>query len=45
MSERWARTLLTGYRLVGAAAYPFVGGYLTWRMSKGKEERGVVEMP
>ena len=40
MSERWARAMLTGYRLVGAAAYPFVGGYLTWRMSKGKEERG-----
>ena len=40
MSERWARTVLMGYRLAGAAAYPFVGGYLTWRLSKGKEEAG-----
>ncbi|MBD0415690.1 lipid IV(A) 3-deoxy-D-manno-octulosonic acid transferase [Oryzicola mucosus] len=39
MSERWARALLRGYRLAGAAAYPFVGGYVTWRSSRGKEDR------
>ncbi|MGB6118263.1 MAG: lipid IV(A) 3-deoxy-D-manno-octulosonic acid transferase [Mesorhizobium sp.] len=40
MSERWARAILTGYRWAGAAAYPLVGGYVAWRTSKGKEERG-----
>jgi 3-deoxy-D-manno-octulosonic-acid transferase len=39
MSERWARTILTTYRWVGAAAYPLVGGYVAWRASKGKEDR------
>lgn len=39
MSERWARALLTSYRWAGAAAYPFIGGYIAWRAAKGKEER------
>jgi 3-deoxy-D-manno-octulosonic-acid transferase len=39
MSERWARALLTGYRWAGAAVYPFIGTYVAWRASKGKEER------
>ena len=39
MSERWARAMLTAYRLAGAAAYPLVGGYIAWRTTKGKEER------
>lgn len=52
MSERWARTLLGAYRWVGAAAYPFIGTYVAWRASKGKEDRlrrreryGVAGMP
>ncbi len=40
MSERWARALLGTYRWAGAAAYPLVGGYIAWRATKGKEERG-----
>jgi 3-deoxy-D-manno-octulosonic-acid transferase len=40
MSERWARTALLTYRWVGAAAYPLIGGYVAWRASKGKEDRG-----
>lgn len=40
MSERWARALLTTYRWAGAAAYPLVGGYIAWRATKGKEDRG-----
>ncbi|WP_163266044.1 lipid IV(A) 3-deoxy-D-manno-octulosonic acid transferase [Chelativorans alearense] len=39
MSERWARAILTTYRWAGAAAYPLVGGYIAWRVSKGKEDR------
>ena len=39
MSERWARTLLTTYRWAGVAATPFVGGYIVWRVGKGKEDR------
>ncbi|WP_269931660.1 lipid IV(A) 3-deoxy-D-manno-octulosonic acid transferase [Aminobacter sp. HY435] len=39
MSERWARTLLRAYRFAGATAYPFVGGYVSWRASKGKEDK------
>jgi 3-deoxy-D-manno-octulosonic-acid transferase len=38
MSERWARTALTAYRLAGSAAYPMLGAYVTWRASRGKEE-------
>jgi len=40
MSERRARAILTAYRLMGSAAFPLVGGYVAWRASKGKEERG-----
>lgn len=39
MSERWARAILTTYRWTGAAAYPLIGGYIGWRVSKGKEDR------
>ena len=38
MSERWARTILTAYRLTGAIAYPFIGTYVAWRTAKGKEQ-------
>ncbi len=38
MSERWARAMLSAYRLMGAAAYPLIGGYVAWRASRGKEE-------
>ncbi|MGD9914446.1 MAG: lipid IV(A) 3-deoxy-D-manno-octulosonic acid transferase [Rhizobiaceae bacterium] len=38
MSERWARAILKTYGLVGAAAYPFIGGYLTYRAGRGKED-------
>jgi 3-deoxy-D-manno-octulosonic-acid transferase len=40
MSERWARALLSTYRWAGAASYPFVGGYVVWRASKGMEDSG-----
>ncbi len=40
MSEKWARAMLSAYRFAGAAAYPLVGGYVGWRASRGKEERG-----
>ncbi|WEX08422.1 lipid IV(A) 3-deoxy-D-manno-octulosonic acid transferase [Chelativorans sp. AA-79] len=39
MSERWARAILTTYRWAGAAAFPLIGGYVAWRVSKGKEDR------
>lgn len=39
MSERWARALLSSYRLAGAAVYPLIGTYVAWRASKGKEDR------
>lgn len=39
MSERWARTLLSIYRVAGAAAYPVIGGYVAYRATKGKEDR------
>lgn len=39
MSERWARTVLAAYRLIGAAAYPFIGGYVSLRAKRGKEDR------
>lgn len=39
MSERWARVLLSAYRLAGAAAYPLARPYVAWRASKGKEDR------
>src|SRR5690606_32923802 len=40
MSERWARALLSTYRWAGAASFPFVGGYVAWRASRGKEDAG-----
>jgi 3-deoxy-D-manno-octulosonic-acid transferase len=40
MSGRWARRILSLYRVAGAAAYPLVGPYIAWRTSRGKEERG-----
>lgn len=39
MSERRARAILTAYRLIGSAAFPLIGGYVAWRVGKGKEER------
>jgi 3-deoxy-D-manno-octulosonic-acid transferase len=39
MSERWARLLLSTYRVAGAAAYPLARPYVAWRASKGKEDR------
>jgi 3-deoxy-D-manno-octulosonic-acid transferase len=38
MSERWARAVLSTYRLAGAASFPFVGGYVAWRASRGMED-------
>jgi len=38
MSPLWARVALTSYRWLGAAIYPFLGSYLAFRASKGKEE-------
>jgi 3-deoxy-D-manno-octulosonic-acid transferase len=39
MSEKWARVMLSAYRLAGAAAFPMVGTYVAWRATKGKEDR------
>ncbi|MCO6389682.1 3-deoxy-D-manno-octulosonic acid transferase [Aliihoeflea aestuarii] len=39
MSQRWARAILTTYRLAGATVYPFIGGYVAYRASRGKEDR------
>lgn len=39
MSERWARTVLSIYKMAGAAAYPLIGGYVAYRVTKGKEDR------
>jgi 3-deoxy-D-manno-octulosonic-acid transferase len=38
MSARWARATLAAYRMLGAAAYPFIGSYVRWRASRGKED-------
>jgi len=38
MSLLWARVTLTAYRWLGAAIYPFLGSYLAFRATKGKEE-------
>ena len=38
MSPLWARVALTGYRWLGGAIYPFLGSYLAYRATKGKEE-------
>ncbi|MFC5386780.1 lipid IV(A) 3-deoxy-D-manno-octulosonic acid transferase [Aquamicrobium segne] len=39
MSVRSARALLGLYRYCGAAAYPLMGPYVAWRVSKGKEDK------
>lgn len=39
MSSFLARSLLNTYRLAGAGIYPLLGPYLSYRASKGKEER------
>ncbi|WP_273726973.1 lipid IV(A) 3-deoxy-D-manno-octulosonic acid transferase [Brucella gallinifaecis] len=39
MSERWARNMLSAYRMLGSAVYPFIGTYISYRASRGKEER------
>ncbi len=39
MSERWARAALSTYRWAGAATFPFIGGYVAWRASKGIEDK------
>ncbi|MFD1199858.1 lipid IV(A) 3-deoxy-D-manno-octulosonic acid transferase [Brucella gallinifaecis] len=39
MSERWARNMLSAYRILGSTAYPFIGAYISYRASRGKEER------
>ncbi|GGA78198.1 3-deoxy-D-manno-octulosonic acid transferase [Brucella endophytica] len=38
MSERWARTILSAYRWAGSLAYPAVGAYVAFRVSRGKDE-------
>jgi 3-deoxy-D-manno-octulosonic-acid transferase len=38
MSERWARRLLALYGVAGSAAFPFVGPYVAYRASRGKED-------
>ena len=40
MSARWARATLKTYRLLGAGAYPFIGSYVRWFTTYGKEDRG-----
>ncbi|MFD2236766.1 lipid IV(A) 3-deoxy-D-manno-octulosonic acid transferase [Aureimonas populi] len=39
MSDSWARAALGAYRMAGALAYPLVGPYVGWRVSRGKEEK------
>lgn len=39
MSARWARLTLSAYRLIGSAAYPFLGPFLRFRARRGKEDR------
>lgn len=38
MSLFWARATLTAYRWLGGGIYPFLGSYLAFRATKGKEE-------
>ncbi|GLU28347.1 MULTISPECIES: lipid IV(A) 3-deoxy-D-manno-octulosonic acid transferase [Brucella/Ochrobactrum group] len=40
MSAGWARSMLSAYRMLGSAAYPFIGPYISYRAARGKEERG-----
>ncbi len=39
MSKRWARAVLYGYRIAGAAVYPLAGPYFALRARKGKDDR------
>src|SRR5688572_32139779 len=39
MSGRWARRVLSLYRIAGAAAYPLIGPWVAWRTTRGKEDR------
>ncbi|NTF06560.1 3-deoxy-D-manno-octulosonic acid transferase [Agrobacterium rubi] len=39
MNSRIARFALSGYRIAGAAAYPFARPYLMYRSAKGKEDK------
>ncbi|WP_062231909.1 lipid IV(A) 3-deoxy-D-manno-octulosonic acid transferase [Aureimonas sp. N4] len=39
MNDRWAKAALTAYRVAGSLAYPAVGSYVSWRASKGKEDK------
>lgn len=39
MSGRWARRLLSLYGVAGSVAFPFVGPYVAYRASRGKEDR------
>ncbi|MGB3391307.1 MAG: lipid IV(A) 3-deoxy-D-manno-octulosonic acid transferase [Pseudaminobacter sp.] len=38
MSERWARAVLSTYRMAGSVAFPVIGAYVAWRSSRGKED-------
>lgn len=38
MSERWARAAIQTYRWLGLTLYPFIGPYIAWRASRGKED-------
>lgn len=38
MSERWARAVLSSYRMAGSLAFPVIGAYVAWRSSRGKED-------
>lgn len=39
MSEKWARTVLNLYKAAGCAAFPLIGPYISYRISRGKEDR------
>lgn len=39
MSEKWARTVLNLYKAAGCGAYPLIGPYISYRVSRGKEDR------
>lgn len=39
MSDRWARGVLTAYRMAGSLTYPLVGCYVGWRAARGKEDK------
>ncbi|WP_102961506.1 lipid IV(A) 3-deoxy-D-manno-octulosonic acid transferase [Mangrovicella endophytica] len=39
MSDLLARAALTAYRFAGSLAYPMLGPYVGWRVSRGKEDK------